>query len=247
MSSDTYILTRNTGEAQRYVTKMIWLRDLSEILSQTCQLHGFDISDTTFPSRAAIPANITLYEHNLLDAFPEEFIGKYDVVNVRLMIVALSFNQWEPAVRTLITLLRPGVYLQWADCAGHETTIKDTVGDITLSRAKSYLNLFNMTANAFQRTPNVAALHGMFQRNNLQDCEEQICPLIDPAGREALNLAILEGIQNGLIAALDLGPLALIQSKDEVMESRNAATEDLDNLQGWFSYNAHMVTGRKVL
>ncbi|KAK8910745.1 hypothetical protein QC760_001682 [Botrytis cinerea] len=104
-----------------------------------------------------------------------------------------------------------------------------------------------MTANAFQKTPNVAALHGMFQRNNLQDCEEQIFPLIDPAGREALNLAILEGIQNGLIAALDLGPLAWIQSKDEVMESRNAATEDLDNLQGWFSYNAHMVTGRKVL
>ncbi|KAM0133350.1 hypothetical protein ACHAO1_006287 [Botrytis cinerea] len=104
-----------------------------------------------------------------------------------------------------------------------------------------------MTANAFQKTPNVAALHGMFQRNNLQDCEEQICPLIDPAGREALNLAILEGIQNGLIAALDLGPLAWIQSKDEVMESRNAATEDLDNLQGWFSYNAHIVTGRKVL
>lgn len=51
-------------------------------------------------------ANITLYEHNLLNAFPEEFIGTYDVVHVRLMIVALSFNQWEAAVRNLITLLR---------------------------------------------------------------------------------------------------------------------------------------------
>ncbi|THV43789.1 hypothetical protein BGAL_0923g00010 [Botrytis galanthina] len=241
MSSDTYILTRNAAEAQR-----VWLRDLSGILPETCQLHGFDISDIMFPDRAAIPANITLYEHNLLHAFPGEFIGKYDVVNVRLMIVALSFDQWEPAVRNLITLLRPGGYLKWADCAGHETTIKDTVGEITPSRAKSYLNLFNMTANAFQKTPNVTALHEIFQRNNLQDCEEQLCPLINPAGREDLNLAILEGIQNVLIAALDLGPLAWIKSKDEVLEARKAATDDLDNLQGWFSYDVHIVTGRKA-
>ncbi|KAB8297397.1 hypothetical protein EYC80_002740 [Monilinia laxa] len=224
----------------------IWLRDLSGILPETCQLHGFDISDIMFPNRAAIPANITLCEHNLLDAFPEEFLGKYDVVNVRLMIVALSFDQWEPAVRNLITLLRPGGHLQWADCAGHETTIKDTVGETTPRGAKNYLDLFNMTANAFQKTPNVAALYGIFQRNNLQDCEEQVCPLINPAGREDLNLAILEVIQNVLIAALDLGPLAWIKSKDEVLEAREAATVDLDNLQGWLSYNVHIVTGRKA-
>lgn len=58
----------------------------------------------------------------------------------------------------LIFFKGSGVYLQWADCAGHETTIKDTVGDITPSRAKSYLNLFNMTANAFQKNSKVCIL-----------------------------------------------------------------------------------------
>lgn len=37
-----------------------------------------------------------------------------------------------------------------------------------------------------------------------------------------------------MIAALNLGLLAWMKSEDEVLGSRNAATEDLDNLQGWF-------------
>ncbi|KAJ5741106.1 hypothetical protein N7493_000978 [Penicillium malachiteum] len=224
----------------------IWLRDLSGVLPETCQLHGFDISDIMFPNRAAMRANISLYKHNLLDAFPEKFIGMYDVVHVRLMIVALSFDQWEPAVRNLITLLRPGGYLQWADCAGHETTVKDAAGEITPSHAQHYLDLFNMTANAFGKTPNVAALYGIFHANNLQDCEEQIYPLVNPAAREDLNLAVLEGIQHVLIAGINLGPLDWIKSKDEILEARKAATDDLQRFQGWFSYNVHIVTGRKA-
>lgn len=53
----------------------------------------------------------------------------------------------------LILFKGPGGYLQWDDCAGHETTVKDAVGETTPSYAKHYLDLFNMTANTFGKTP----------------------------------------------------------------------------------------------
>ena len=57
------------------------------------------------PSKDALPDNITFHHQNLLEPFPDEYLGEYDVVNVRLMVVALSSDEWEPAVRNLMTLL----------------------------------------------------------------------------------------------------------------------------------------------
>ena len=58
-----------------------------------------------FPRKDALPDNITFHHQNLLEPFPDEYLGEYDVVNVRLMMVALSSDEWEPAVRNLVTLL----------------------------------------------------------------------------------------------------------------------------------------------
>ena len=57
-------------------------------------------------SRDHLPGNIHFHHQNFLEPFPEEFLGKYDVVNVRVMVVALSSDEWGPAVRNLMTLLR---------------------------------------------------------------------------------------------------------------------------------------------
>lgn len=58
-----------------------------------------------FPSKDALPENITFHHQNLLLPFPDEYLGKFDVVNVRVMVVALSSHEWEPAVRNMMTLL----------------------------------------------------------------------------------------------------------------------------------------------
>lgn len=58
-----------------------------------------------FPSQDELPRNIKFYHQNLLEPFPTELIGQYDVVNIRLMVVALSAGEWGPAVRNLMTLL----------------------------------------------------------------------------------------------------------------------------------------------
>ena len=58
-----------------------------------------------FPCKTALPENINFHHQNLLEPFPDEYVGQYDVVNVRVMVVALSSDEWEPAVRNLTTLL----------------------------------------------------------------------------------------------------------------------------------------------
>ena len=58
-----------------------------------------------FPGKNARPENITFHHQNFLEPFPDEYLGAYDVVNVRLMVVALSYDEWEPAVHNLMTLL----------------------------------------------------------------------------------------------------------------------------------------------
>jgi len=58
-----------------------------------------------FPSKDVLPENITFRPQNLLEPFPDDCLGAYDVVNVRVMLVALSSDEWEPAVQNLMTLL----------------------------------------------------------------------------------------------------------------------------------------------
>ena len=59
-----------------------------------------------FFKNTATPENVSFYQHNLLEPFPAKFLGQYDVVNARALVVALSHDEWEPALRNLISLLR---------------------------------------------------------------------------------------------------------------------------------------------
>lgn len=61
-----------------------------------------------FPVPTELRSNISFHEQNLLEKFPAEYLGKYDVVNVRLMVAALSSAEWGPAVKNIMTLLRRG-------------------------------------------------------------------------------------------------------------------------------------------
>ncbi|KAL4811078.1 S-adenosyl-L-methionine-dependent methyltransferase [Aspergillus unguis] len=222
----------------------IWLRELANVLPASSQLDGFDLSDSMF-SRDNLQGNIKFYHQNFLEPFPEEFLGKYDVVNVRVMVVALSSYEWEPAVRNLMTLLRPGGYLQWVDCAAHDCIVKGPE-EKNPTHARSYMELFRTGMMAVGKTPNIAALSGIFQKSGLADCEEQVYTLLDPDAREDVNATVANGITHFLLAALKLGKKGLVSSEEEVMSLRQAALDDLSNLGCYYCYDVHVVVGRKT-
>ncbi|KAL4787870.1 S-adenosyl-L-methionine-dependent methyltransferase [Aspergillus varians] len=224
----------------------IWLRELAKLLPPNTQLDGFDLSDSMF-SRDNLPENIQFYHQNFLEPFPEKFLGKYDVLNVRVMVVALSSDEWEPAVRNLMTLLRPGGYLQWVDCAAHDCVAKAPDGEslVDPKHARHYIETFRKGMMAIGKTPNVAALNGIFQKSGLADCEEQIYPLVNPDAREDINSTVVDGITHFMLAALNLGKEGLVGSREELMSLRTAALDDFSH-GCYYCYDVHVVVGRKV-
>lgn len=83
----------------------IWLLDLAQILPVETQFVGFDISDKQFPAPEDRPGNVSLHEHSALDPFPEEYIGTFDVVAVRLITPGLRTGDWDATVKNTSALL----------------------------------------------------------------------------------------------------------------------------------------------
>lgn len=91
-------------------------------------LEGFDISSELFPAQETLSSNISLGVLDMKQPFPPEMHGKYDLVHVRMLVTAMLPDDWDPTVRNLATLLKPGGFLQWEECdfIHTEYVIKDT-------------------------------------------------------------------------------------------------------------------------
>lgn len=91
----------------------IFLLDLARHLPPSCHLTGFDISSSAFPASQSLPQNVTFKTQDMLLPFPASEIGTYDIVAVRFVSVATTRSDWAKAVQNLMTLLKPGGWLQW--------------------------------------------------------------------------------------------------------------------------------------
>jgi len=95
----------------------IWLEDVSDTLSNssptTQEYTGFDISTKHFP-RAQKPG-MDFHEHDILQPFPADFHNRYDLVHIRLLVLALRKDQFEAAVTNVAALLKQGGYIQWEE------------------------------------------------------------------------------------------------------------------------------------
>ncbi|KAH8427665.1 putative LaeA-like methyltransferase [Aspergillus melleus] len=113
----------------------LWITSLPDYLrsvnnhSSSLTLHGFDISADQFPSTEKTVApgyEIEFLVHDIRNRFPEQYRGKYDLVNVSLLVAALREEEYEASVRNLLEILRPNGYLQWTE------TDSSTLGRIQL-------------------------------------------------------------------------------------------------------------------
>ena len=92
-----------------------WLIDIAKTLPSTCQLRGFDISSSAFPTRQKLPANVSFTTHDMSLPFPAAELGSYDLVAARFVSSAAARAEWQHLVKNLMTLLKPGGWIQWID------------------------------------------------------------------------------------------------------------------------------------
>ncbi|KAI9372871.1 hypothetical protein BJX61DRAFT_533632 [Aspergillus egyptiacus] len=97
----------------------IWLWDAQTVLDKidsTCErhFHGFDISAAQFPPTRP-GERIKFSVHDLFKPFPAEHLNRYDLVHIRLLVTAFAESEFQKAVANLLTILKPGGYLQWVE------------------------------------------------------------------------------------------------------------------------------------
>ncbi|KAI1419870.1 hypothetical protein F5Y12DRAFT_720221 [Xylaria sp. FL1777] len=96
----------------------IWLKELAKTLPASAELVGLDFDVSKFPEPETLPSNIRLSFGNAYEPFPEEFRNRFDVVHLRHFILATKKDHGIHLIRNLLSLLRPGGWLVWAEtCA----------------------------------------------------------------------------------------------------------------------------------
>ncbi|KAL2820635.1 hypothetical protein BJX63DRAFT_427961 [Aspergillus granulosus] len=93
----------------------IWPISFSLSLPPTVQLDGFDITDAQFPPKEWLPHNVRLKKLDILAPMPEELRGRYDIVAIRFFSLIVKNNDVDTLLGNLLSLLKPGGYLQWIE------------------------------------------------------------------------------------------------------------------------------------
>lgn len=89
--------------------------EVAKSLPSTCTFTGYDISPSCFPPESELPENVSFKIQDMLLPFPAEDLGTYDVVAVRFVSTATTRAEWARTIDNLLTLLKPGGWLQWID------------------------------------------------------------------------------------------------------------------------------------
>ena len=61
--------------------------------------------------------NVNLSIANAKEPLPAELHGVYDVVHIRFLIAGMEPDDWEPVLRNVLQLLKPGGAIQWVEPA----------------------------------------------------------------------------------------------------------------------------------
>jgi hypothetical protein len=68
-----------------------------------------------FPSPSTLPPGITLRTLDAASSVPHDLRGTFDIVNIRLLVGAITNNDPTPVLRNALSLLKPGGYIQWTE------------------------------------------------------------------------------------------------------------------------------------
>ncbi|KAF1999722.1 hypothetical protein P154DRAFT_523048 [Amniculicola lignicola CBS 123094] len=93
----------------------VWLLDVAKNRPSTCQFTGFDVTTSAFPASETWPPNVSFKIHDMFLPFPASEVGTYDIVAVRFTSSVAARADWARCIANLMTLLKPGGWLQWID------------------------------------------------------------------------------------------------------------------------------------
>lgn len=103
----------------------IWLIDVAREYP-TARLDGFDVNTSQAPPEQWLSPNITLKTWNIFEDVPDQMIGIYDVVHVRLLVLVVQKGDPRNILRNILQMLKPGGYIQWDELNYPDTHVRDS-------------------------------------------------------------------------------------------------------------------------
>ena len=67
----------------------MWPIEVSKALPPSTRLDGFDVSGDQFPPAEWLPPNVRLSTADAFAPVPEDLVGRYDVVHLRMMVLVV--------------------------------------------------------------------------------------------------------------------------------------------------------------
>lgn len=153
----------------------IWPLEMAQ-QHPTYTIQGFDISAEQFLPQASLPATVTLGYGDFFAPIPEELQGKFDLVNVRLIIISLGpVEVWKRVLANIMTLLKPGGALCWTEgnflvARGFRGIEEGSTAGHHLTRAQEQFNgaLIRRFGYSFP------SFMGLFEDAGLKDVKEDV-------------------------------------------------------------------------
>lgn len=209
----------------------IWLSDVAKVLPSTYTFEGFDISDDQFLPADSLPSNVELGFLDFKKPVPEELRGKFDLVNIRLIIISQGpFEVWKATLTNILTLLKPGGAITWTEgnflvARGFRGANEGSTAGHALTTAQLQLNSTLQSRFGYS-FPDWKSL---FEGANLKDVEVDVISTdrLPEQRREYTEIgvgAVLGGLKN-LAKAGSEG----YWTEEEVEKRRQEAVKDMES------------------
>lgn len=219
------------------------MTETAKVVPSTYQFDGYDISDGSFIAKDALPSNVTLNIGDFKKPIPEDQQGKYDMINIRLVIISMGNDVWQATLKNVLTLLKPGGAIQWIEgnffvSRGFRGTASTSTGGHYLTRIQIQLNTTLNSRFGF----NFPDFTKLFEGAGLKDVEEDVLstdrlPEQRPDFTEIGIGAVTMGLKN-LASAKVEG----YWTEEEVESYREKALQDMKS-GAYFRWDLHVTIG----
>lgn len=78
---------------------------MARTLPPSAQLDGFDNNLSQSPPKEWLPHNVNMYHFDAFGDLPNELVGKYDIVHVRLFLLIVRNNDPMPLLKKFVQML----------------------------------------------------------------------------------------------------------------------------------------------
>ncbi|KAF2187591.1 S-adenosyl-L-methionine-dependent methyltransferase [Zopfia rhizophila CBS 207.26] len=143
----------------------LWASEVAAALPNA-KVDAVDISADQFPPEAFRPPNLRFWTHNCFESFPAEYLGKFDAVNLKFWLCIVNDDVAKKLFKNVITLLKPGGYLQWFEPQPRTARVRGRTGGAPTPACDKLIETWKKPA-AHSSYDWVHALPQLFEEHNL--------------------------------------------------------------------------------